>query len=417
MDCMKKLYSTKMAVLGLCTSVFFGCASNPPQQTTAEGGHDNVESAKIVADPSLPARPIEMTGRVETLPAQYPQSWIYVDESSFMSMFGGKVIVMDAAEKKASKRIKGTADKNLLGNFLPAKIRPEFYIMETFHARGSRGPKTDILAIYDKTTLAPVKEIVWPETRLQALPRRHAMALSADEKFLFVANFSPAGSVTVVDLDSREITDTIGTPGCVLTFSTGNRSVTSMCSNGGLLTSIIDEFGKKKSQHRIAPFFDTDKTPIFERPAIIDGIAYFPGFAGELHMVDLNAEVAQYLGHWSLLSEEEQSQNWRPGGLALNDADEQGLFYIIMNPDGHDGSQTHGGSQVWVFDVNKKQRIKTIDIPSWAVSIALTRGKEPLLVVTNGEMNLDIYNAHSGKLEQTFSDFGNVTPLVIHKAY
>lgn len=361
--------------------------------------------------------PIEETGRVEVLPSQFPESWMFVDEASFPSMFGGKMILLDVAEKKAAKRIKGTADKNLLGNFIQAQTRPEFYIMESFHERGARGPKTDVLTIYNKTTMSPFKELIWTDTRLQALPRRHAMALSSDEKFLFVSNFSPAASFTVVDLDTKEIVETIGTPGCVLTFATGKRSVTSICSNGGLLTSVVDEEGRNKSQHRIAPFFDTDKTPIFERPAIIDGIAYFPSFVGDVHEIDLNGEVAKYVEKWSLVSSSEKKANWRPSGLALNDSDDQGLFYVIMQPDGYDGSQTHGGTQVWIYNIKKKQRIKVIDIAKGALSIAVTRGKVPSMVITNGELTLDIYNPKTGELIQNISDFGNVTPLVIHKAY
>jgi methylamine dehydrogenase heavy chain len=365
----------------------------------------------------LPPLPVEKTGNIEVLPSQFPESWMYIDESSFMSMFGGKMILLDVAETKHSERIKGTADKNLLGNFIQAKKRPEFYIMESFHARGARGPKTDVLTIYDKTTMSTSKEIIWPDTRLQSLPRRHAMALTPDEKFLFVANFSPAASITVVDLDTKKITETIGTPGCVLTFTTGKRSVSSLCSNGGMLTTVLDETGKLKSQHRIEPFFDTDKTPIFERPVIINEIAYFPSFTGEVHVFDFSGEVAKYVEHWSLVTEEEKKKNWRPGGLVLNDVDEQGIMYQIMHADGYDGSQTHGGSQVWLFDMKAKKRLKVIDIPSWAVSVAVTRGKEPLMVVTNGELQLDIFNPRTGKLIQTIGDFGNVTPLLIHKAY
>lgn len=371
----------------------------------------------VAPRPDLPPLPIEETGHVNVLPEQFPESWMFVDESSFMSMFGGKMILLDVVEPKASERIKGTADKNLLGNFIQAKTRPEFYIVESFHSRGARGPKTDILAIYSKTTMAPIKEMVLPDTRLQALPRRHAMALSADEKFLYISNFSPAASFTVVDLDTKEIVETIGTPGCVLTFSTGKRSITSICSNGGLLTTVVDNKGFKKSQHRIAPFFDTDKTPIFERPAIIDGIAYFPSFTGEIHEIDLRGEVAKYSGQWSLVTQSEREANWRPSGMALNDSDEQGLFYVIMQPNGYEGSQTHGGTQVWVYDMKKKQRLKVIEIAKGAASVALTRGDNAMMVITNGEMNLDIYNPKTGELIQNISGFGNVTPLVIHKAY
>jgi methylamine dehydrogenase heavy chain len=366
----------------------------------------------------LPPLAIEDTGRVATLPASYPESWMMVDEVSFFSMFGGKIIVLDIAETNPAKRIKGLMDKSLMGNFTQSKLRSELYIMESFHERGSRGPLTDVLVIYDKTTLAIVKELVWPvPKRLGALPERYAMAVSKDERHLYVSNFNPAASFTVIDLESREIVGEIGTPGCVLTYPTGNRSVSSLCSNGGMLTTVLKDDGTLKSQHRLAPFFDTDDTPIFERPAIINGIAYFPSFKGKMHNIDMSGDVAKYIGSWSLLSEQERADNIRPSGLVLNDKDDQGLFYVIMQEDGKEGTQTHGGGQVWVFDPVKKQRLRVIDMPSHALSITVTRGKNPMLVVTNGEMNLDIFNANDGSFIQTVSDFGNVTPLLVHKSY
>ncbi|MBV1907724.1 MAG: hypothetical protein KUG78_00290 [Kangiellaceae bacterium] len=413
---------SKTAMLSIVLVLLCSCSQqDSTDETISESNHvDSAEVKEIKKefDTSLTPLPIEEIGRVEILPQDFPESWMFIDEASFMSMFGGKMILLDVAETKHSKRIKATADKNLLGNFVQAKTRNEFYIMESFHERGARGPRTDVLTIYDKTTVAPIKEIVWKDTnRLTALPERYSMALSADEKFLYVANFNPAASFTVVDLNKHEIVETIGTPGCVLTYPTGQRSVSSLCSNGGMLTTTLNNNGNKKTQVRMPPFFDTDKTPIYERPAIINNIAYFPSFEGDVHVIDYSGEQAKYVEKWSLTSAKERSTNWRPGGLALIDKDEQGLFYIIMNPDGKEGTQTHGGPEVWIFDPIKKKKLRTVKIEKWAVSLAVTRGEKPLLVVTNGEMNLDIFNPRDGQLIQTIGDFGNVTPLLVHKAY
>ena len=397
-------------------ALLVGCG----ERVTDGEGADTANTASpsaLVPDPSLPALPIEEIGRVLTLPDAYPEHWLFVDEASFSSMFGGKMILLDVANKHPPSRIKGTADKNLLGNFTQAKTRREFYIVETFHERGARGPRTDVLTIYDKRTLSPIKEIVWDGLRLTALPERYAMAVSKEDRFLYVSNFSPAASFSVVDLDRHEVVDKIETPGCVLTYPVGERSVGSLCSDGGFLTVVLDATGRLESRHRMAPFFDTDKTPIFERPAIIDGMAYFPGFRGAMHMLDLRGAVASYAGSWSMLSEQQRAANWRPGGLGLIDHDEQGLLYVIMHPDGFNGSQGHGGPEVWVYDVARKQRIGVVKTPNWAISITLTRGESPLLVATNGELNLDVYDVADGSLLHTISDFGNVTPLLMHKAY
>ncbi|WP_240946237.1 amine dehydrogenase large subunit [Pseudomaricurvus alkylphenolicus] len=361
--------------------------------------------------------PIEEIGRIESLPASYPEDWVLVDEAAFFSMYGGKVIIMDIGEKEHPKRMKGTMSKAMLGSFTQSPKRGEYYIIESFHERGSRGKKFDVLVIYNKQTLEVQKEIMWPTDRLQSLPEKFSMAVSKDERFLYVANFNPAASFSVVDLETREIVDTIGTPGCVLTYPTGKRSVTSICSNGGLLTTVLDKNGKLKSRKRIKPFFDTDNTPIFERPVIVDGKAYFPSFKGLMHVVDLSGSVAKYRGSWDMLSDEQKAGNWRPGGLGLAGRDDKGHYYVIMHPDGAEGTQTHGGPEVWVYDLKKKKRIRTIAAPRWAVSIGVTRGKTPKLIVTNGEMNLDIFDATSGEFIQTVSDFGNITPLLIHKSY
>jgi len=372
----------------------------------------------IKVNASLPPLPIEETGRVVTLPASYPESWVMVDEASFFSMFGGKVIVLDVAETKQPKRIKGLVPKNLLGNFAQSKTRGEFYVLETFHSRGGRGPREDVLAIYDKKTLSITKEIDWPKpNRLQALPERYAMALSGDEKLLYAANFDPAASFNVIDLDTQKIVAEVATPGCVMTFPVGNRGVASLCNNGSILSTVLNADGSLAKQSRNKPFFDTDDTPIFEHAVYINGIAHFPSFKGLLHSFDMTGETPRYLGSWDMLSDADKKGKWRPSGLGLNDFDDSGLMYTIFQPDGREGTQTHGGTQIWVYDVDKKERVRVIEAPRWAISISVTRGDNPLLVVTNRDLALDVFNATDGSFIQTVSDFGNVTPLMVHKSY
>ena len=144
-----------------------GCSANmseskdlshtPQSAQHSDVGQTHIEAKKtFVQDKTLPPLPIEETGIIETLPAQYPESWMFVDESSFPSQFGGKMIIIDVKASKSSDLVKGTADKNLVGNFTNPKTRPEFYIVESFHERGSRGPRTELLVIYDKVTLSPI---------------------------------------------------------------------------------------------------------------------------------------------------------------------------------------------------------------------------------------------------------------------
>lgn len=417
-----------LGALWLFTQPSFG--SDGPVLTGADA------SPKSIAPPSapnLPPLPIEQTGNTETLPKHYPESWVYVDEAAFFNMFSGKVVLIDVAEENPHKQMKGLMDKNLLGNFTVSKTRGEIYIMESFHERGSRGKKTDVLSVYSTETLDREKEIVWPKpNRLQSLPERYAMSVSSDEKYLYSSNFSPAASFSVVDLDTREIVTEIGTPGCVLTYPLGNRSVVSICSNGGLLTTVLNEDGTMKRQARMEPFFDTDDSPVFEHIVILDDVAYFPSFKGLMHEVDFGGDEAKYRGSWNMVAEAEQDENWRPTGIVLIDHDDAGHIYVIAGPDSFEGSQTHGGAFVWVFDAKKKERVQVIELTNWALSLAVTRGEDPYLVVTTADENaivaLDVFKANDGTFVRRVYELESIagpgglshntnTPLLVNKSY
>lgn len=392
-----------------------GVADVKPAITGADA---KKKAAPVEYDRSLPPIKIEQTGNVMRLPASYPKTWALVDEAAFFGMAAGKVIILDLAEPKPNNRIKGIIDKSLLGNLSQAKKRSEIYVMESFHKRGTRGPKEDVLSIYDKETLTIKKEFVWPKpNRLQALPEHYAIAVSDDERFLFSSNFDPAASFTVIDLDSQEMIQEVATPGCVLTYPVGKRAVASICSNGAMLTSRLNDDGTLKSQQRSEPFFDTDTSPVFEHPVYINGIAYFWSFEGVLHSFDMRGDTAKYLGNWDAMSAQDKQGNWRPSGLVLNDFDDAGKLYTIFQPDGREGTQTHGGSEVRIYDPINKKLLRRIEMPRWAITLAVTRGKNPLLVVTNGELNLDVFNANDGSFLHTISDIGATTPLSLHKTY
>lgn len=408
-----------LSVVSYCSSASLLIASElvKPAITGADAPALN-KADKPSFNTALPPLEIEHTGNVVRLPRSYPETWVMVDEASFFAMASGKVIILDLAETRPAKRIKGVIDKSYLGNVAQSKTRGELYILETFHRRGTRGPKEDVLSIYDKETLTIKKEIVWPKPkRLQSLPEHYAMSLSADERFLYATNFDPASSFTIIDLETQEIVNEVEMPGCILTYPVGLRAIASLCSNGSMLTSSINEDGSLKSQNRSEPFFDTDSTPIFEHATYINGIAYFWSFKGVLHSFDMSGDQAIYKGQWDALSEEDKAGNWRPSGIVLNDVDDQGHIYTIFQPDGGEGTQTHGGNQVRVYDPVNKKLVRTIETPRWAITLAVTRGDNPLLVVTNGELSLDVFNAKDGSFIHTISDFGNTTPLSIFKSF
>ena len=168
-------------------------------------------------------------------------------------------------------------------------------------------------------------------------------------------------------------------------------------------------------QTRTDVFFNSDTSPIFERPAVIGKTAYFPSIAGLVYPVDIGGSVAKVGEPWNLVPEAERAQNWAPSGIGLIDRDDQGRFYIIMHPDATDGSYQGGGPEVWVYDAAAQKRVQRIKLQAWGLSLAVSRGENPLLMVVNPtDMSLEMYNTDSGKFIKTISGFGQETPLMVH---
>ncbi len=365
-----------------------------------------------------PPLPIEPTGIIESLPAKYPERWFLVHDASFFSMSDGKVYVIDAGAETLGDQVKGLFNVVLMGNILQSAERSEIYAVETFHERGTRGKRIDVLTIWDQATLSPKGEVVWPKPiRFMGMPQQYAMRVLNDNRWLAVANFSPAASVTLVDLDKREIINEIPTPGCVFTYPTGDMGFSSLCADGRFLSTELNADGSVKQQVRTEPFFDSDDTPIHERTTVIGDTAYFPSLSGLVHPVDISGPVASVGEAWHLVPEGERGEKWIPGGIDLIDSDDLGRFYILMHPDGSNDSYQGGGSEIWVYDPAKKQRVARIPLKEWGLALAVSRGKEPWVMVTNPtDMSMEVYDGLSGEFIRKITGFGQSTPLTLHGA-
>jgi methylamine dehydrogenase heavy chain len=365
-----------------------------------------------------PPLPIEPIGIIETLPKVYPEHWFLVHDAAFFHMSDGKVYVIDADAKTLPEQVKGTFNIALMASFIQSRKRSEIYSIETFHSRGTRGDRLDVLTVWDQETLSPLGEVVWPEPiRFMGLPRRQAMLLIDNDRLLAVANFSPATSVTLVDLDKREIINEIPTPGCTMIYPTGKLGFSSLCADGRFMSTEIAADGSVVSQTRTDAFFSSDDSPIYERSAVIGEVVYFPSLAGLVHPVDVSGKVASVGDAWNLVPEAERSEKWAPGGISLIDSDDLGRFYILMHPDSKDGSYQGGGPEVWVYDPAKKARVLRIPLQAWGLSLGVSRGKNPLLMVTNPtDMSVETYDGLTGAFVKTITDFGQETPLLINGA-
>jgi methylamine dehydrogenase heavy chain len=366
---------------------------------------------------ALAELPNDKMGVIGTLPVPYPDHWLFVQDVSFYHMLNGKMIVLDTEQNTRNGQFKGTFDNSLIASVAVARTKPEVYVYETFYTRGNRGTRTDVVTIYDKATLAPLDEIIIPGAkRASMMMSDFTIRLIDDEKLLLLYNFTPATSVAVVDTVNRKMLNEINLPSCSLIYPTGKRGFSSICSDASMISIQLDKNGKVKSRNKIASFFDIEADALFERPAIINGVAYFPTFNGNLREVDLRGDKAIPGDSWSLVSSEERAANWRPGGMQLSSADSADYMYLLMHKDGAEGTHKNPGSEVWVFDADNKKRVKRIPLQLPGMVIEVSKGQFPWLYVTNVDMNIDVYDAKTGEHIRTLSDFGQETPFKLFSA-
>jgi methylamine dehydrogenase heavy chain len=248
------------------------------------------------------------------------------------------------------------------------------------------------------------------------MPGKFALRLLDHEKLMAVYNFTPSTSVTIVDMIKRKVVNQFTMPSCALIYPTGESGFSALCSNASMVSYELNGAGEVVGKHVIPPFFNIEKDALFEKPAIVHGIAYFPTFLGNVQEVNLRGKFASLGKRWSLVNKAERAENWRPGGIQLTGEDSVGRMYILMHEHGVEGSHKNPGAEVWVYDVAKRKRVERVKLKHPGLSVELTRDRHPLLLVVNTDMNVDVYKADSGKYVRTLSNFGQETPLVLYAA-
>jgi methylamine dehydrogenase heavy chain len=335
--------------------------------------------------------------------------WIWIDDLTFGNLIDGRAYLVDAD----TGQLLGMLSTGAL--FLEFELPRDYhaiYSTETYYSRGTRGTRTDVISIYDPKTLAFTEEIEIPAKRQTGLPMPYYTTLTDDQRFLVVYNFTPAQSVTVVDMPARRVMGEIATPGCALVYPAGPRRFAMLCADGAVLAVDIGDDGHEKSRVRGESFFDPRQDPIAEKGVRLGDRWLFVSFAGEVHEVDLSGAQPQYGKPWPIVTPSEQKADWRAGGanfVALHEA--SGRLYFIMHK-GAVASRKDPGGEVWVFDAATHERVKRLKLAGPAVSIAVTPDADPLLLATSGEGRVEVYDAGSGRHLRTIEGVGQ-TPLLI----
>ncbi|HEY2682571.1 MAG TPA: amine dehydrogenase large subunit [Steroidobacteraceae bacterium] len=352
--------------------------------------------------------PPEAIPRVETLPAKYPTGW------AFLNYAGDRIELRNVGSD--SREVKGQLQAHDSATILISDQRPELYVADTVWSRGTRGTRTDFITIYDKQTFNVVDEIVLPGTKRALITAMEGLTTFTDEQRMeLVFNFTPASSVTVVDLVNRKVLGDVEIPGCSLVYPSGKRGFSTLCQSGTLLSIRLDEKGAVAGRSESKAFNPLDTDPLFTASALIGGIRYFPSLHGRIQPIDMRTEDVKVLPDWPLVSAADASGNWRPSGWQILASDEQKLLYVLMQADAHEGTHKDPANEVWVYNVASKARLKRLRLVRPGSSISLTHTADPLLLVQAGE-RLDVYQASDGSLVRSLDLPGFHTRMQIDPA-
>jgi methylamine dehydrogenase heavy chain len=368
-------------------------------------------STAIAAPPApLPEEPIPS---VQTLPQDYPKSWVLVHDFHFNAIVDGRIVVVDTASP--AQPFKGFVRAAQFANMLYAPAKREIYTAETFYSRLTRGERTDAITIWDTATLQPKGEIVLPGGKRQlSVTYTGTFQLTNGDKWALVSNFTPAQSVTVVDLEARTVLGEIDLSGCSHTYPTGARGFTSFCADGSLISVQLDANGAVAASKTIEKVQDIDNQAMFQMPAMVGQTAWFVTYRGQLKGFDLSGPVAKPLATKLSVGTADGGQpEWRPGGWQVIAADARGLLYVLMSPAGKEGSHKDGGSEVWVVDPASGKRVSRIALQGQSASITVTREAAPHLVVSRADSAIDVYDAGTGVFVRTLGSAAGSSPILL----
>jgi methylamine dehydrogenase heavy chain len=346
----------------------------------------------------------------QVLPAQPNPHWVWVNDIVFHHMADGKAYLVDGDSGQFLGML--STGTGFVGVVLPSDYA-QIYSPETYFSRGTRGERTDVITFYDPRELKPTGEVIIPPKRFSSMPTNNNAAITDDDRFLLVYNFTPAQSVSVVDLKERKLVGETDTAGCAMVLPSGKRRFQMMCGDGSLLTVTLDDSGAVTNKQRNKPFFDPGSDWVTEKAVRWKDTWIFVSFLGNVYPVDVAGELPVPGNSWSLFSDAEREASWRPGGiqhLAVHEA--SGKLYALVHQGGN-GTHKDPGQDVWVYDLARQQQVQKIKLDKLATSIQVSKDAAPLLFsIFIASSTLDVYDAVSGDHLRSVDEIG-FTPTIM----
>jgi methylamine dehydrogenase heavy chain len=315
--------------------------------------------------------------------------------------------------------------------FSPAIVslpsRKEAYVVESYYSRGVTGTRSDVLTIVNLADLSTKAEIEIP-AKAAALSFRHHIGLLGDERHVVVFNMTPAQSVSIVDVVERKFVGEIAIPGCAIIMPTGARGFLTICGDGTLQLIRLDGSGAEAARVRTKPFFVVEEDPVFDRVVQTRDGWLLVSHEGLVREVSVEGDRIAVGEAWPMLSDEDKTgaddekggtsksksrssgsateESWRPGGFQPFTMHRgSSLLYSLMHK-GKVDTQDENGTEIWVFDTERRKRVARLELPVEASNILSSQEPVPRLYVYDKDSKLHIYDGHRLRLLRTIEKPG-----------
>ena len=351
--------------------------------------------------PPLPAEHLELA----KLPPWSPH-WAYLFDYCFANETDDRLYLYDGD----AHRVLGQFE---VGFYPAMTISPDHKttaVATTYWSRGGHGARTDVLEYDDNTTMTVRGELVLPPGRAQTgAVSSFGLSYSSDQRFLYLANLSPAASLSIIDVAKNAVVGELDTDGCVQVIPSGKRRVSALCENGRLLTITHDEAGAETARSVSQPFFNVDRDPIYVQGARTPTGVLHVSFLGDIYAIDLSGAEPRFAAPWPTVTAQQRG-HWRPGGqqvVAYHAG--TGRLYLPMHRGG-EGSHKAGGTEIWVFDANTHRRLARwqVDAKKYGAvnAVLTTQDDKPLLFASTEKSALFVMDAMSGQLQHVETKLG-----------
>lgn len=302
--------------------------------------------------------PSEEVGRVLRLPERVGEHWLWVPDRLFRHsvLFDGD-----------SGRMLGAIDSGLQVSPrapLWSRERGEIYSVDTTYSRGHRGERHDYLVIYDSLSLEVKGDVELPPKTADTGTGIALVGLLDGDRFVVVLNQSPGSSVSVVDLETRQMVAEVQTAGCAAVFPAGPARFGMLCGDGTAINVHLKPDGALGRIQRSPTFFDVVDDPITEKGVRDGSTWWFASFGGLLYEVSFGSGAPTPEAPWPLFSEEELEEGYRIGGaqhLAYHPGTKR--LYSVTHQGGP-GSHKDPGEEIWVYDLPSKKKIDVFSAPN-----------------------------------------------------